>query len=417
MINACICTIGDEILIGQIVDSNSAYIAKELDKVGIRTDKIISLGDRFDEIISEIEDLIGKYSIIITTGGLGPTKDDITKKALMRLSSSNKMIYDTSQSLQIADIFSKRGLDLSQTNKDQALIPDKCSVIPNKLGTAPCTYFSKNNSLIFSLPGVPFEMRALLPEVITVIRERNHINSNVHKTIATYGIAESTLSDRLERWETNLPAGIRLAYLPDPARGIRLRLSSYNGDKDKLSQVIDKQTRELYLLLTKKIIYGEDDDSLETVVIDLLQTREASISTAESCTGGNISGLLTSVPGSSKVYKGGIIAYSNEIKENILNVKKETLKEYGAVSKECAIEMASNVRTIMNTDFSLSVTGIAGPSGGTVEKPVGTVWIGIAGPDFCDAFLFRLSGDRIRNTIRSTANALNLIRLKLIGEI
>lgn len=414
MLNACICTIGDEILIGQIVDSNSAYIAEELDKVGIRIDKIVSLGDNYDVIVSEINQLFGKYSIIITTGGLGPTKDDVTKKALMHLSSSNEMIYDKRQSAIISNISIQKGVHLSQTNKDQALIPDKCRVIPNKLGTAPCTYFSKNNSLIFSLPGVPYEMRFLLPDIIEIIGKNNLINSNVHRTLATYGIAESTLSDLLDKWEANLPDFIKLAYLPDPARGIRLRLSAYNGNRQLYSQIIDNQVKSLYSILSEKFIYGEEDDTLEKVVIGLLRKNKVSISTAESCTGGNISGLLTSVPGSSSVYKGGIIAYSNEIKENILNVKHETLNHFGAVSKECAMEMASGVRTTCNSDFSLSVTGIAGPSGGTVEKPVGTVWIGIAGPSYCDAFLFRLSGDRLRNTMRSTANALNLIRLKLI---
>lgn len=420
MIEACICTIGDEILIGQIVDTNSALISRELNSIGIKVNSIISIGDDHNQIISILNDLTDKFSIVIITGGLGPTKDDITKKALAELTGAAGFIFSTDQYKHIEEIFAKRGMPMTELNRNQAMVPDTCRVIPNKKGTAPGMVFTVNNkikSLLFSLPGVPFEMESLLPYVIEVIESEFVLESISHKTIATFGMPESTLSDFLNDWENNLPKDIKLAYLPNPALGIRLRLSVYNGSKEESAKRIDLYAKELKSILTKDLYYGEDFDTLESVVSQKLRESGKKITVAESCTGGHISSLITAIPGSSDVYNGGIVCYSNNIKISTLGVKEETLKNHGAVSMQCAQEMAEGARKLFKSDYAIATTGIAGPTGGSNEKPIGTIWIAVAGPNKTHSMEAHFFGDRERNIIRFSSEALNFARKILVKEL
>lgn len=420
MIEACICTIGDEILIGQIVDSNSAQISKELNSIGVKINTIISIGDEYNQIVSTLQELVQKFQIVIVTGGLGPTKDDITKKALAELTGASGYIFSVEQYKYIEEIFTRRRIPVSDLNRDQAMVPDSCKVIPNKKGTAPGMAFSiKSNkkSLLFSLPGVPYEMENLLPSVEKIISSEFNLESISHKTIATYGIPESTLAEFLNDWEDNLPNDIKLAYLPNPAIGIRLRLSVYNGNSEESSKRVKLYAQELKSLLTEELYYGEDFDTLESVVSNKLRENGYQISVAESCTGGRISSLITSIPGSSQVYNGGIVSYSNNVKVSSLNVKEETIKNHGAVSKQCAQEMAEGAKKIFNSDFAIATTGIAGPTGGTEEKPVGTIWIAVAGPSRTYSMEARFFGDRERNIIRFSSEALNFTRKIIQKEL
>lgn len=414
-IEACICTIGDEILIGQIVDTNSAFISSRLNEAGIKVASMVSIGDDFDQIIENLTRISRDFNVIIITGGLGPTKDDITKKALARFTGCNEYTTNSNQLEIIERIFEKRGMAVTQTNRDQAIVPANCVVIPNEKGTAPAMVFNIDSStLLFSLPGVPYEMEALLPSVIDIINQNFSPRNICHRTVCTYGIPESTLSDMLTTWESSLPSGIKLAYLPNPATGIRLRLSTYNGDKNANLKLMDTCIQTLKEVLAPGIIYSEQDDNLESVVSRLLESSGMTVSVAESCTGGKISSVLVSKPGASNYYKGGIVTYSNDTKISILNVAPQTIENHGAVSLECASQMAEGCRLLFGTDIAISTTGIAGPGGGTDSKPVGSIWIAVSvrGKVKCTQSLF--FGDRERNIIRFTSEALNFLRKELI---
>ncbi len=416
MTEACICTIGDEILIGQIVDSNSAYISRELNKIGIKVSGIVSIGDDFSVIINTISNLIEKHQIVIVTGGLGPTKDDITKKALYHISDSDKMVYSAKQLSIIEDICNRRGIEVSQLNREQSLVPDKAIVLLNRLGTAPGMMFKVGgNKLLFSLPGVPYEMEAIMPQIEDIITKECKPDFIYHKTLVTYGLTESVLATILDEWENSIPKEIKLAYLPNPAFGIKLRLSVYNGDKESSIKRIDSLAGELKEILGD-IVYGEDNDNLERVIFKVFKKGERTLSFAESCTGGRLSSLITSIPGSSSIYKGGVNTYSNESKISLLSVKKETIEEFGAVSRECAQEMAISAKSLFKSDYSLATTGIAGPTGGSVDKPVGTVWIAIAGNNEVYSRKFIATGDRQRNIIRFASEALNYLRIVYYKE-
>lgn len=418
MIEACICTIGDEILIGQIVDTNSGFISRELNKLGIKVSSIVSIGDNFKDIVNTLETLTEKYPVVLTTGGLGPTKDDITKNALLKLTGSDEMCLDNEQLGVIIDICSRRGIELSDLNRDQAMVPKSCSVLVNRKGTAPGMFFKtfSKNSLLFSLPGVPYEMESLMPKVSELIVSNLKTEQIIHKTIVTFGVAESVLATLLNEWESSLPPQIKLAYLPNPAIGIRLRLSVYGGDKRESVDLINRYSNELYGILGD-IIYGESDDTLERVIFKILLNEGKSLSVAESCTGGKISSILTSISGSSGIFKGGAVVYSNESKIAILGLNSEIIEKYGAVSKECAEEMAIGAKRVFNTDYAISATGVAGPNGGTPEKPVGTIWIAVAGDGFVVSKKTIFAGDRERNTIRFSSEALNFLRLVLNTSI
>jgi nicotinamide-nucleotide amidase len=417
MISATICTIGDEILIGQIVDTNSAFISRELNKIGVRVDSKIAVGDDFDTIVNTLGSCLRNCHLVVVTGGLGPTKDDITKKALAALTHSKSFYYHPEQSEFINMICRKRGIEVSDLNRDQALVPENCTVIPNTLGTAPGMLFeigeSANRRLLFALPGVPYEMEEMMPAVQKIIQERLQPGFIYHKTIVTYGIAESTLAKMLESWEERLDPDVKLAYLPNPSIGIRLRLSVYNRLQENSVKIVEQYISELKEILGT-LVYGEDEDTLESKIFSVLKANGKTVAIAESCTGGTIMSRLISLPGTSSIIGGGIIAYSNEAKINLLKVNPETIEKFGAVSRECATEMAIGVKELFKADYGIATTGIAGPGGGTEFKPVGGVWVSFADESGAESSYKVFTGDRTRNIVRFSSEALNFLRIKIL---
>lgn len=422
MIQASICTIGDEILIGQIIDTNSSHISLALNDSGVRVTKMLSIGDDLDTIVDTLEGELYENDIVIVTGGLGPTKDDITKTALSRLSGASSYKTDERQLQIIHKILSARGLDVLDINLAQASVPDTCEVIPNRLGTAPVMVFRfgeerfGHQATLYSLPGVPFEAIGALGDVIEDIRQHNSLSDIYHRTVMTYGIAESALSKMIEEWEDNLPEDIHLAYLPNPLTGVRLRLSIYGGVKEEEEARIEAETARLKEILGE-FIYSDRDDTLERCIGRILTKAGKTVSAAESCTGGTISALLTSVPGSSGYYLGSVTSYANEVKTNVLGVPAEIIRNKGAVSSECVAAMAEGVRRLTGSDYSIATSGIAGPDGGSEGKPVGLVWIGVSSPQGTETFNAVFKGDRKRNIERFASTALNYLRIKLVNEL
>lgn len=422
MIQASICTIGDEILIGQIIDTNSSHISLALNDSGVRVTKMLSIGDDLDTIVDTLEGELYENDIVIVTGGLGPTKDDITKTALSRLSGASSYKTDERQLQIIHKILSARGLDVLDINLAQASVPDTCEVIPNRLGTAPVMVFRfgeerfDHQATLYSLPGVPFEAIGALGDVIEDIRQHNSLSDIYHRTVMTYGIAESALSKMIEEWEDNLPEDIHLAYLPNPLTGVRLRLSIYGGVKEEEEARIEAETARLKEILGE-FIYSDRDDTLERCIGRILTKAGKTVSAAESCTGGTISALLTSVPGSSGYYLGSVTSYANEVKTNVLGVPAEIIRNKGAVSSECVAAMAEGVRRLTGSDYSIATSGIAGPDGGSEGKPVGLVWIGVSSPQGTETFNAVFKGDRKRNIERFASTALNYLRIKLVNEL
>jgi len=429
MKTAAICTIGDEILIGQIVDTNSSAIAIELNNIGVKVCRMISISDDGTDIKQSIKSLLHNFDIVIVTGGLGPTKDDITKKALAELSGSRGDIFHEGQMQVIERILAHRGIDISDINRAQAMVPDTCEVMVNRKGTAPGMIFRFSPAdfthcpVLYSLPGVPFEAIGLLPDVMADIRRHFALDSIYHKTITTYGIAESTLAKMIEPWEDALPSDMHLAYLPNPLTGVKLRLSIYGGDRDEEIRRIDREFAKVMPVIGDAV-YGEGDDTLQSVIAKRLTESGLTLSVAESCTGGFLASLFTAMPGASKYFYGSVTSYDNSVKENILNVSIETIAEHGAVSRECAEAMALGVSRALNTDFAVSTTGIAGPDGGSEDKPVGTVWVGVAYPDTDHpgktaviSRMFRFNNDRYTNIQRFAGSALNLLRTVLCSVL
>lgn len=416
MVTASVCTIGDEILIGQIVDTNSAKIATALNSIGVKVEELVSTSDKEEEIVDTLERCMQKTDIVVITGGLGPTKDDITKTTLAKLSGAKEFVKNEEQYRIVEQLLTARGVEMSDINKAQALVPDSCTVIINECGTAPCMQFEikrrDHTALLFSLPGVPFEAEAAIPKVLKSIKEHYRLSNIFHKTICTFGIPESTLAKKIEEWEDNLPENIHLAYLPNPILGVRLRLSIYGVEKEQGERELDAETGKLRALLGNAI-YGEGEDSLQAAIGRLLKAEGETISVAESCTGGMIASLLTSVPGASQYFYGGVVSYDNSVKTNVLKVKEETLAKYGAVSRECVEEMAKGVRKLMGTTYSIATSGIAGPDGGSAEKPAGMVWVAVAGENFVETKEFRFKGSRKLNTERFSSNALNFMRTEI----
>lgn len=423
MIQAAICTIGDEILIGQIVDTNSSCIARMLNSVGVRVAHMCSVSDGNKDIKDSLDRLLREYDIVIVTGGLGPTKDDITKKALAELFGSQGYYHHQQQWEIVKKILTSRGIELFDTNYAQADIPVGAEVIVNKLGTAPCMVFRfpktsySHCPILYSAPGVPFETLGLLPEIKEDICNHFKLEYIYHKTITTFGIPESSLAKQIEKWEDSLPSDIHLAYLPNSITGVRLRLSIYGGDKDDSLRRIDEKISELRGILGDAI-YGEGDDTLQSVIASRLIEQHKTLAVAESCTGGRISALFTLIPGISQCYKGSVTSYANSVKTGILGVPQRILDTKGAVSSECAEAMAKGVLIALESDYSVSTPGIAGPDGGSSEKPVGTVWVGVAkkekdGDITVTSKMFRFSSNRSVNIDRFTSSALNMLRLNL----
>lgn len=414
MINASICTIGDEILIGQIVDTNSSHISRTLNSVGIKVNSMLSIGDNHEGIISSLNSELEKNNIVITTGGLGPTKDDITKKALAELSGS-KGYYEHEGQLEVVNrILSSRGLQVLDINRAQASVPDTCEVIVNKLGTAPVMVFRfpeekyGHPAVLYSLPGVPFEAVGALDDILNDIKSHFSIGSITHKCIMVYGIAESALSKRIESWEDALPSDMHLAYLPNQLTGIRLRLSVYGGTYDDNMKRIDEQFSIVKEMLGD-LVYADSDTTLEHTIGALLKGSGKTLCAAESCTGGEISHLITTVPGSSEYYLGSVTSYAVPVKEKLLGVSQDTINEHGIVSSEVAAAMADGVRKLMGSTYSVATTGWADSYGDEFE-PAGTVWVGISGPNGTKTFRFNYRNERKRNIERFAASALNELR-------
>jgi nicotinamide-nucleotide amidase len=421
MIEASICTIGDEILIGQIVDTNSSLIASELESIGIKVTRMLSIGDDQVTIANELRNELRNSGIVIVTGGLGPTKDDITKAALAALSGSKGYVENKDQQSINTRILQSRGLDGLESNKQQAMVPDTCEVIPNEVGTAPMMVFRFQDNrfghpaTLYSLPGVPHELKEGISEVINDIRDHTPLSDIYHKSIMTFGMAESELAQTIEQWENDLPKEMHLAYLPDMLTGVRLRLSIYGGKTAREQAMVNEQLEKLKEILGNNI-YSMQDDTLQDCIGRLLKTNKKTLSVAESCTGGLISALITSVPGASDYFLGSVTSYSVNIKEKVLNVPPTILNRYGVVSSLVASSMAEGVKNLTKSDYAVSTTGLAGPTGDG-QNPVGTVWIGIAGPNGVTSVKRNYQNDRDVNTKRFAAAALDALRTVIERDI
>jgi nicotinamide-nucleotide amidase len=406
-------SIGDELLIGQVINTNAAWMADQLNSTGIDIKQITSVSDKQDEILRALHEATGRADVILITGGLGPTKDDITKQVLCDFFNTH-LITDQVVLSNVEAFFAKRGVRLNELNRQQALVPAGCIVISNPVGTAPGLAFEKKNKLYVAMPGVPYEMKGTMESwVLPRLRDYQKDFHIVHRTVLTQGIGESFLADIIEDWENNLPSNIKLAYLPSPGI-VRLRLTARGNDKTNLEEQLNEGISDL-----KKIIpgyfWGLDNDKLESVIGKLLRELNFKLATAESCTGGYIAHRITSIPGSSDYFKGSVVAYDNRVKENLLKVNSAMIIKHGAVSREVAEQMAAGVRKLLQADYSISVTGIAGPDGGTLEKPVGTVWIAIASSDETISKKFQFGDERERNIIRSANAALGML-VKILSK-
>ncbi len=422
MIQASICTIGDEILIGQVVDTNSSNISLVLNEIGVKVARMTSIGDDRGDIIGTLSEELRDNDIVIVTGGLGPTKDDITKNALAELSGSTAFKTDERQLEIIHNLLSARGLDILDINIAQASVPDTCEVIPNHLGTAPIMVFRfdearfGHKATLYSLPGVPFEAIGALPDIVDDIKSHNSLSDIYHRTLMTYGVAESALAKMIEKWEDSLPEDMHLAYLPNPLTGVRLRLSIYGGRKEDAVKRIDTEIASLKDILGD-IIYSEMDDTLESCIGRILAENGKTLATAESCTGGTISALITSIAGSSAYFLGSVTSYANSVKTGVLGVPEEIISRYGAVSSECVAAMAEGVRKLTGSDYSVATSGIAGPGGGSAEKPVGLVWIGVSSEKGTETFSAVFKSNRKRNIERFASTALHYLRVKIVNEL
>ncbi|EOZ95438.1 Molybdopterin binding motif, CinA N-terminal domain protein [Indibacter alkaliphilus LW1] len=413
-VTAEIIAIGDELLYGQIVDTNSHWISQELDKIGVKVVRRSTVGDNRDAILEAFRSAEKRAEIILMTGGLGPTNDDLTKPLLAEyFQCAVELVPEALEA--VRTFFEKRGRELTELNRLQAHLPTKCTYVPNELGTAPGMWFEENGCVWMSMPGVPHEMKRLMEAfVIPKIKEIYPLPNIYHKVIKTVGIGESWLADLLKDWEQNLPEHIKLAYLPSLGQ-VKLRLTAFGERMEELQNDVEEQ-----ILLAKKIIgkyiYGYNKESLEEAIGRLLIQAEKKVAFAESCTGGYISHLVTSIPGSSKYFQGGLIPYHNKFKNKLLEVEKTVLSEKGAVSEETVIQMAENIKNLFDADFGLASSGIAGPGGGWAEKPVGTVWIACAWEDRTITKKLQLTQDRMLNIQLTAVAVLNMLRTAISGK-
>lgn len=407
-----IITIGDEILFGQIVDTNTQWIGTQLTDIGIRPARKTSVGDNRQDILDAFTQASQRVDVVIVTGGLGPTRDDITKHTFCEYFGTELEINQDALAL-VTEFFAKRGRAMTELNIQQAALPKNCTYIPNLWGTAPGMWFEKDGVIYVSLPGVPYEMKSLMEfEILPRLKARFSTHIIQHKSIRTIGIGESFLAERISGWEDALPDHIKLAYLPHFGQ-VRLRLTGTGTDQDVLEKELAEQVAAV-LPLIEEHVFGYDSDELETVIGTLLMNSNATIGTAESCTGGYVANQITSIPGSSRYYEGSVVSYSNDVKMNVLGVSSGTLEAYGAVSEQTAREMAEGARRLLNTTFAISTTGIAGPDGGTAEKPVGTVWIACATPEETFTQLLTLRNNRKINIELTCSYALNLLRKTIL---
>ena len=405
---ATIVTIGDEILIGQIVDTNSVSIAKKLNNIGITIAEKLSIGDSKEAIISTLQRAMQSSEVVIITGGLGPTKDDITKHTLAQMFNS-QLIYNDTEGEHVRTLLARRGIEFTELNRGQAMLPECCTVLHNAHGTAPGMWFdTPEGGVVVSLPGVPFEMEHLMEdEVIPRLKKRYTLQSIVHSTLITRGIPESILAERISSWEDALPDYLHLAYLPAP-NVVRLRLSAYDVEKEQASREIESRFNDLRKIIGDNIV-GYEGSSVEAQIHDILIKRGKSLAIAESCTGGMIASKFTAMAGASNYLLGGVVAYSNDVKCNILGVNRDDIECFGAVSEVVALEMAEGVRRITGADYAIATTGIAGPGGGSKHKPVGTVWMAIATPNGSRAMMRNSGTDRGQIISRASAYAIEML--------
>ena len=394
-------------------------ISRSLEEIGVRVTRMLSIGDDREEIIRNLENELGLNEIVICTGGLGPTRDDITKGALAELSGSRRYVEDPEQLRIVHEILKARGLDVLDVNRAQASVPDTCEVIPNRKGTAPIMVFRfpserfGHPATLYSLPGVPFEAAGAVPDILRDIKAHHPLSDIFHKCLMVAGLAESALAKLIAPWEDALPEDMHLAYLPNQLTGVRLRLSIYGGDRQEEEERIDREFSKLEPILGDRI-YSRSDDTLQNVIGSLLRGTGKTVSTAESCTGGMVSSLITSVPGSSEYYLGSVISYAVAVKENVLGVPSSLVEEFGVVSSEVAAAMAEGVRKLTGSTYSVATTGLAGPSGDD-RNPVGTVWIGVSGPGGTRTSTRIYKNDRKRNIERFASAALDELRLLILN--
>ena len=407
-------SIGDELLIGQTVNTNAAWLGEQLNLMGYKVVAGVVIPDDENAILNALDELSIKADLIIITGGLGPTKDDITKHTLCNYFDT-KLERNLVIEQQIVDYFNSRQLPILQTNKDQALIPLACELLPNSRGTASGMWFEKDEKIFISLPGVPYEMKGIITEIVIpkLLKRSNDERILVHKTIRTHGMGESFLAEVIKNWEDKLSHDdIKLAYLPSPGI-VKLRLSLLGKNQKAIILKLEEHIQHLQKIIPNQI-YGYEDDTMEGVVGQLLSEKNETVATAESCTGGAVAKMITSVSGSSAYFEGSIISYSNQIKINQLQVEEKTLNVYGAVSQQVVEQMAIGVRRNLNTQYGLATSGIAGPTGGTPEKPVGTIWIATAGPNGVKSKKLNLGYSRERNIHVTSLSVLNMLRLELL---
>lgn len=411
--DATIITIGNELLIGQTIDTNSAWMAQELNKIGVWVHRRIAIGDVWKDIWQSLEEESKLSDIILITGGLGPTADDITKPLLCQYF-GGKLVVDPDALANVKQIFEKYlKKPMLERNLKQAEVPDVCTVIQNKRGTAPGMWFEKDGKIFVSMPGVPHEMKGMmLSQVIPQLQQRLNLPPIVHRSLVTAGIGESFLAERIKDFESMLPENITLAYLPNYGM-VKLRLSTRGNNP----AMVAKLEAEFDMLKQQvaDVMVVDEDKSIQQVVADILVKNQQTLSTAESCTGGNIAQMITAMPGSSQYYQGGVVAYSNDLKVKLLGVRPETLEKYGAVSRETVIEMAEGIRRVSDSDFAIATSGIMGPDGGTTEKPVGTVWVGLASRTESEAHPYQFRFDRLRNIELTATYGLNTLRKFILG--
>jgi nicotinamide-nucleotide amidase len=413
---AAIVTIGDEILIGQIIDTNSSYIAKSLDKIGIATHEMLSISDDKQHILNTFNLLQNNVDVVIVTGGLGPTKDDITKKTFCDYFQDSLVENEAvlAHVKSIIEGFYKR--PITQINREQALVPTKAKVLFNQVGTAPGMWIEKENTVFISLPGVPYEMKYLIDnEVIPNLVQKFERPYIVHQTIMTYGRGESMIAEQIEEWENNLPHFIKLAYLPSPGK-VRLRLTARGANEELLKNEIKQQVEKLDLLIHDIIVGYNEDDPIEVVLGRLLTENKLTISTAESCTGGKIASTLSAIPGASNYFKGSVVSYATEAKINVLGIDNEVVEKYGVVSAEVATEMVKSVQQILNSDYAIATTGNAGPAKGDAQADLGTVFIAIATPNAVFVEEFNFGQPREKVVDRAVSKALELIYKEILKK-
>ncbi len=409
---AAIITIGDELLIGQTIDTNSAWMGSELSKSGFDIFRITSIHDRKNDIIYALDEASKEADVVLITGGLGPTSDDITKQTLAEYFNT-RLVMNAEVLGMIEKMMSRRNFGMNDNNRRQAEVPESCRVLTNGAGTAPGMWFEKDGTIFVSMPGVPNEMKYLMNvHVLPELNKRFTSQIIIHRNIMTYGTFEARLAEILTDFEAELPASVKLAYLPSSGV-IKLRLTGIGSEQQALDAIMKQQVDNLYKTIPE-FIYGENEESLEMVIGKLLTSKNKSLSTAESCTGGEIAHLLTTIPGSSNYYTGSVVAYDNSVKSRLLKVKEESIIKYGAVSEEVVREMAEGAREIFRTDFALATSGIAGPGGGSDSRPVGTLWMAVATERGTLTEKRVFGNDRLTNIKRFSLAALNLLRLQII---